>query len=770
MASKAPLVQAEALFDDDGASEALEPSKAALDAATDAIELAKALRLVLLSLKARSDLAGLRTYQDRLAKELKSSRQSGSKVATGILTLASVEVEQEAPEQQQLKLKEVLTILQDSSERRLYGVALLTFANTKLRAGRPEEAERAVKDAAEVFAQLGDVRSEASAHQVLGEICAYSGALDEASREGLASLELLRKAGLRKAEANQLHSNARWQLLQGRAQEAVSLVTEALDILMEVNIFAAPSEIGVWKTLVQAHLKANNKKLAQKAAFDALDRSEEAQDLRSQGFAQLLLSSVFAQSGDVDKAIRAVGKAVFAFEDANDASGRGEALCVSSKLKGSLGLHDKALRDLQEALGVFEDMGDLLGQGRVLHQRSEIYFAKRDVAASLRCAVEARELFQDARDSAGEAAALLQLSAAEMASGHSDRAARMAEEAKLLFGDMDDMVGEASAELALMSVHMKSEQHDLAVKSGKRALALYREFGDRATDEVWTMAQISLAQMMSMAKKSEAGAMTTRALEEGASKAMSYAREALAIADASQDVNSRGLAHYALAHGHSVVGPSAAALREGAEAMGCFRETQNAPWEAQTWLLFANINILQLDQLDAAKDAAQEALKKAQELKDPSLEESGQKMLERIENAKKAKEAERRKAMAKMAAPPTAAAAPALADAAPAAEEAKPAAAKTAIQVQGLPDNLSPDMLAPMIADIAKQLIGDDEDLDVDVPLMEAGLTSNSAVLLRNSISNALPSVKLPATLSFDYPSISAISEMISDQLFSAVG
>merc|ERR1719215_275909 len=89
-------------------------------------------------------------------------------------------------------------------------------------------------------------------------------------------------------------------------------------------------------------------------------------------------------------------------------------------------------------------------------------------------------------------------------------------------------------------------------------------------------------------------------------------------------------------------------------------------------------------------------------------------------------------------------------------EEASAPAAPIVRRDTGGPLQVSAGMDAKIIEakikDIAASIIGDDEDLDVDIPLMSAGITSNTAVLLRDELSGALPGVKLPPTLMFDYP------------------
>lgn len=62
------------------------------------------------------------------------------------------------------------------------------------------------------------------------------------------------------------------------------------------------------------------------------------------------------------------------------------------------------------------------------------------------------------------------------------------------------------------------------------------------------------------------------------------------------------------------------------------------------------------------------------------------------------------------------------------------------------------------------QIIGDAEDIEADTPLMQAGLTSNTAVLLRDELGRDLPGINLPPTLIFDYPSIQAMADFILEK------
>eukprot|EP00931_Biecheleriopsis_adriatica_P047752 TRINITY_DN27548_c0_g2_i1.p1 TRINITY_DN27548_c0_g2~~TRINITY_DN27548_c0_g2_i1.p1 ORF type:complete len:4734 (-),score=1179.49 TRINITY_DN27548_c0_g2_i1:215-14152(-) len=61
-------------------------------------------------------------------------------------------------------------------------------------------------------------------------------------------------------------------------------------------------------------------------------------------------------------------------------------------------------------------------------------------------------------------------------------------------------------------------------------------------------------------------------------------------------------------------------------------------------------------------------------------------------------------------------------------------------------------------------------EMDDNTPLMEAGIDSLSAVEFRNKVSSEFRSVKLPSTLMFDYPTLTALADYVSSQLVPDTG
>lgn len=79
---------------------------------------------------------------------------------------------------------------------------------------------------------------------------------------------------------------------------------------------------------------------------------------------------------------------------------------------------------------------------------------------------------------------------------------------------------------------------------------------------------------------------------------------------------------------------------------------------------------------------------------------------------------------------------------------------------------ISEDVVSAKIKEVALAIIGDDADeVEADTPLMEAGLTSSTAVVMRDELVAAVPGVKISPTAMFDYPSIAAMTEMLMEQL-----
>jgi len=80
------------------------------------------------------------------------------------------------------------------------------------------------------------------------------------------------------------------------------------------------------------------------------------------------------------------------------------------------------------------------------------------------------------------------------------------------------------------------------------------------------------------------------------------------------------------------------------------------------------------------------------------------------------------------------------------------------------PKGLDPDMVREKIANVAGEVVGADDGLYNDSPLMESGMDSLSAVQFRNILTRTLEGISMPASLMFDYPSINQITEYVVEE------
>merc|ERR1712060_548204 len=194
-----------------------------------------------------------------------------------------------------------------------------------------------------------------------------------------------------------------------------------------------------------------------------------------------------------------------------------------------------------------------------------------------------------------------------------------------------------------------------------------------------------------------------------------------------------GTALHSLAQVHMLSRRFQDALKATDEAVALFYEGDESRGAASTLVLSAQILLYGNRDFRKAREAAEEAIYQFQQIGDEQGEDNAWTELERIDRI----EGEQKAA---------AAAAPGY--------EAK-------LVKMDLTGGLTAVTVKAQIAEVAKGLIGFDEEIEYDMPLMESGLTSNTAVLLRDSLSQQLPGISLPVTLVFDYPSIESMSELI---------
>lgn len=326
-----------------------------------------------------------------------------------------------------------------------------------------------------------------------------------------------------------------------------------------------------------------------------------------------------------------------------------------------------------------------------------------------------------------------------------DKAVRAAEQARRLWKGQENLGAEANALniIAQAHVQMQHKKESLDVRGGAGA----------GGKDAWD-----------------------KALRAG-TEALKISRE---LSDDEQGKLFTGTALCTLAEVYLAKKSGDDALTQANEAVGLFIEGGDEPRAGHAWVLCAQADILKED-YNQARDDASEGLEIFKIANDEAGQKYAQSVLDLVDKIAPAPAAtgfspEMMQAMmaqmggggapawkvpgsAQMKQPVAAAAAP------------EPAAGQTAVVRKGgaagvldVSAGINVDIVSAKIKEVAMGIIGDEEDIEVDTPLMQAGLTSNTAVLLRDEMSTTIPGVNLPPTLMFDYPSISAIAEFIVEK------
>jgi hypothetical protein len=325
----------------------------------------------------------------------------------------------------------------------------------------------------------------------------------------------------------------------------------------------------------------------------------------------------------------------------------------------------------------------------------------------------------------------------------------------------------------LVNIHMQAEEFDSAMRALSKLLSGEKELGHK-NEEIMTTILMAKARISTVLKADAAGTGTEKGFKDGYEKSLKEAKDALAMARKTGEAELIGSALNVIGACQVMAGKLPEALKAADESVAIFNQGGLASAEASSLILKADILMFSRE-LQRAREAAEEGIWLFQQAGDERGENFAWTELERID----AIEAEQRAAamQAQMAqqqqsyqpSPDQMAQWQAQMqrhDDEPADQPSQAAgggyeAKLTKLDLSG---GVDPAMVKNQIMECAKGLIGYDEDIEFDAPLMESGLTSNTAVLLRDALTQQLPGISLPVTLVFDYPSIESMTELVMEK------
>jgi len=338
--------------------------------------------------------------------------------------------------------------------------------------------------------------------------------------------------------------------------------------------------------------------------------------------------------------------------------------------------------------------------------------------------------------------------------GDLQNAMKCAREAQALFSEEGERGWEAEANQAQSEIHQARQEHSAAVRAAEKAANTWRALGD-AKELAHSLVLAAQNQALLLVKKSEAreqDAPPTTELKVGSRKALQMAKEAQELAKHIGDQTILASALCAAAQAEVFDGRYNQALDATAEAIQIYRELGDPKFLANALVLSARTRLV-AGFTDMAPEEATEALALFRQCNDAKGEALAYHIYESIREANI-----RPQGGGYHGAGGFAAGAQGGGEIVPVVSQAPVAQASGA--GQGLV-SLDPDQVMATIQEVTRKLVGGNKDLDAEKPLMEAGVTSMTAILYRQNLASAFGGVKLPVTLVFDYPSVSAIADLV---------
>jgi len=589
-------------------------------------------------------------------------------------------------------------------------------------------------EAKELFNKLGDRKNEARALHAVASCYALSENFVSLWPCAQDALDIFQELGHRKLEAFELMSHARWLVLQGKVRKATPLAEEASEIYHATG-GPLQREVKALQLLCDVHIKVavqdgGTIDAALNVAKSAAARFEEADEKLGQAAAQEMMSSAYKVAGNLDEAQRCAERALTTLRGVDDKQGEVKVLGILTEIYIQRDLYQKAISTSQTVCGIQREVGTPLQISEALMGIANVYRAKGDDKLAVNKAQEALAILTELGDKKSEAAMLREISAMQVAAGEHRQALRNLAEAREIYEELEDDTGLTLTLVAVAHVHA-----------------------------------LNIVQGI---KQVEPG---SREWNEGLEKAMRTGKEAASIA---KEIGEEVIRAYALAIVAQVLmlkERHKEAAEMSNEAVFIFRNAGDESNEAFVLMLCAD-SYFELGQMTDAKAAAEEALDIFKYIEDEEGQREAEERLQQISPPQQMMFTPQHNFAVQSGQPgqPQPVQQGNIPFQPKMAQQQQAAAAQGASMAQrvagatlDVSQGLSLELVTAKVKEITMSLIGEDADEDVedDSPLMGAGLTSTTAVLLRDSLNEEIPGIKLPPTLVFDYPSIGAIAQFI---------
>lgn len=695
-------------------------------------------------------------------------------------------------------------------DRRMEGWSLVALAHTHVQRGTKseivEELDRAIdaaSEAEEILRDVGDRVGEGKAMHTIAVALSFQNNIDEAVERSRALVTYWHNLGYKRLEAFQQECVSEWELARHNPEEALEAAQAAL--AQKALREASRAGEGIPSRSAAALIHASNAYLTLGKADEALKLSQERlevfqknADFESEVVAQSSIVSVYVNSDRLREAAEVAEETLKKIRRRSPTRllkcWENDLLQTLAKIYLKAEEAEQAENIIEQALKLADEQKDRKSLAAAYLLSSELALLKRENRLGLKAAMKSRDLSRKTGTKKGEASALLQLCSAYCARGELKRGAAVTVEAQRIFNAVGDREGEADALRMQAEVRLHLNDFTRAIAACRRCRELQREMGDRRS-EAWACIQLAQT-LLSAASEEEKQEMDRRAKakEEKArsegkeveepkqreadwfqaaeeapteepeerpaaaafERALQSAKDALKISSPLEDDALLVRALLSLATAHMMCLEPEDSQKYIDEGLPLAESVNDASAEGHFYLLKA-----QLAEFEGAKryPEAKEFGNKALQIFQAEHDQSGQDAME---------------AILKRITPKTVGVRPTTTGSMSyfggEGEEMEEyweeevyeevvggGGGGGAVSQYSGP---SKEEVVSTVSDVALGLIGVDK-LDMDEPLMDAGLDSLAAVEFGNTLAKEFSGISLPSTMMFDFPSVKLLSEFI---------
>mmetsp|Transcript_25041 Transcript_25041/g.54493 ORF Transcript_25041/g.54493 Transcript_25041/m.54493 type:complete len:553 (-) Transcript_25041:72-1730(-) len=545
------------------------------------------------------------------------------------------------------------------------------------------------------------------------------------------------------------------------------------------GLIANEEDLEALKTEVRLAVSEHHFERALVAATTALQHARSTGDRRGEGVGLLLQAYVRSalQEHDPEETLAIARLALSTLRGVNDSKGESEALQVILAVEMKWQMHESAAETARSLLDKSSKNGDSheIAAAQFVSAEALLEAGNRDEA--FRLASQALQSYEQLGDSLRSAECCRLAARMHFLAGEHDECIDLATKAKKLFEAAGETSSQAAAILLISKAYLASGQSTQALRSAEDADRLWRQCGDE-------VANIDALVMIANTKLTICEESPGKAVFATMTSIVKSADYALARAKKLRPDDAACMASVLHMHARVLLktnAPKGAWIAAKAAARN-YKRVNDVVGRASALLLWSEAD-MQLGYLGDARNTADTAFAIFEQLGDDEGKNRALELMDDINKAagiptraeiaeqqRRQLEWQQQQQLRLMQQAQTGVAMPPIPDvlqtSVEEAQEKKEGAAVFQRTGEALKVSAGMDVavIRNKISEITTAILGDMEGVEVDTPLMEAGLTSNTAMLLRDELSKDLPGIKLPPTLLFDYPSISTMADYIVDQ------